>query len=63
MICLRLEYAALVWLPSLKKDTRKLERIQRAATKIPASLRENSYEERLKRLDLTMLEKEGKEVI
>ncbi len=31
----RLENAAVVWSPRLKKDIGKLERIQRAATKLP----------------------------
>ncbi len=40
----------------MKKDIRKLERIQQAATKLPESLRDYTYEERLERLDLTTLE-------
>ncbi len=47
----------MVWSPRLKKDIRKLERIQRAATKLPESLRDYTYEERLERLDLTTLER------
>ncbi len=53
----RSEYAAVVWSPRLKKDIRKLERIQRAATKLLESLRDYTYEERLERLDLTTLER------
>ncbi len=53
----RLEYAAVVWSPRLKKDIRKLERIQRAATKLPESLRDYTYKERLERLNLTTLER------
>ena len=56
MIRPRLEYAALVWSPNKKKDIRKLERIQRAATKLPETLRELAYEERLERLGLETLE-------
>ena len=56
LICPKLEYAATVWSPGTRKHIRKLERIQRAATKIPLSLRELSYEERLERLGLTTLE-------
>ncbi len=41
----------------MKKDIRKLERIHRAATKLPESLRDFTYEERLERLDLTTLER------
>ncbi len=49
MIRPRLDYAPLVWSPKLKKDIRKLERIQRAATKLPETLREHTYEERLEK--------------
>ena len=52
----RLEYAALVWSPNLKKHIRKVESIQRAASKIPLGLRELSYEERLEALNLITLE-------
>ena len=38
----RLEYAAVLWSPHLKKDVRILERIQRVATKIPYSLENKS---------------------
>ncbi len=47
----------MVWSTRLKNDIRKLERIQRAATKLPESLRVYTYEERLERLDLTTLER------
>ena len=56
MIRPRLEYAAVVWSPNLKKDINKLERIQRDATKMIPSLRDLPYEERLLRLDLMSLE-------
>lgn len=56
MIRPRLEYAATVWSPSKKKDIKKLERIQRAATKLAPSLINKSYEERLLELNLTTLE-------
>ena len=52
----RLEYAAVVWSPNMKKDIKKLERIQRAATMTVPSLRDLPYEERLLRLDLISLE-------
>ena len=57
MIRPRLEYAALVWSPNLKKEIRKVERIQRAATKLPETLRDCTYEERLEKLGLITLEK------
>ena len=57
MIRPKLEYAAVVWSPHKKKDVRKLERIQRAATKMVPTLRDLSYEERLERLKLQTLEK------
>ena len=56
MIRSRLEYAATVWSPHTKKNIRKLERIQRAATKMVPELRDLSYEERLGELGLPTLE-------
>ena len=53
----KLEYAAVIWLPYKKKDIKKLERIQRAATIMAPSLRNLPYEERLSRLKFTTLEK------
>ncbi len=41
----------------MKKEIRKVERIQRAATKLPETLREHTYEERLEKLGLTTLER------
>ncbi len=50
-----LEYAAVVWNPHLKKHIEKLEKVQRAATRWVPSLRDLSYEERLKKLQLPTL--------
>ncbi len=47
-----LEYAAVVWNPHLKKH---IEKVQRAATRWVPSLRDLSYEERLKKLQLPTL--------
>ena len=55
-ICPRLEYAAVVWSPDAKKDTRKLERIQRVATKMVAELRELIYKDILKEMGLPTLQ-------
>ena len=41
----KLEYSAGFWSPHKKKDIRKIERIQRAATEIALSLRHLPYEE------------------
>lgn len=51
----RLEYAAVVWSPHKKKNVRKVERIQRVATKMVPSLRDRPYEERLEILNLQTL--------
>ena len=51
-----LEYASVVWNPHLQKDINKLERIQRAATRWVPELKDLSYEERLKILNLPTLE-------
>lgn len=56
MIRPRLEYAAVVWSPHLKKHINKLEKVQRAATRLIPELRGMSYEERLERLKLPSLE-------
>ncbi len=50
-----LEYGASIWSPYWKKDTLKLESVQRRATK-NESLRGVTYDERLKILDLPLLE-------
>ena len=52
----RLEYAQVVWSPHLKKHIHKLERVQRAATRMVPSLRGLPYEERLKKMGLPTLE-------
>ena len=57
MIRPRLEYAAVIWSPHEKKHIRKLERVQRAATKMTPELQDLPYEERLARMELTTLEK------
>ena len=51
-----LEYAATVWNPYAKKDIKLLERVQQRVTKLPASVRNQSYEERLKIFNLTTLQ-------
>ena len=56
MILLKLEYVAVIWSPHKKKDIRKIEGIQRAATKMAPSLRDLLYEERFSRLKLPTLE-------
>lgn len=51
-----LEYASQFWSPFLIKDIECLERVQRRATKLIPGIRNMSYENRLKFLNLTTLE-------
>lgn len=55
MIRPKLEYAEVVWSPH-KKHIKKLERIQRMASKMVPELEGLIYEERLKEMNLTTLE-------
>jgi hypothetical protein len=52
-----LEYAVQFWSPNYIKDQNSLERVQRRATKHIPALRNSTYEERLKRLDMFSLNK------
>ena len=56
----KLEYAQVTWAPHLKKHIRKLERVQRAATKLVPSLHDKEYQERLQVLKLPSLEERRK---
>ena len=51
-----LEYGNVVWHPGYKKDVELLERVQQRATKMVPELKDLSYEERLRILDLPSLE-------
>ena len=51
-----LEYGSSAWNPYLKKDIKKIEKVQRRATKLVPQLRNKSYEMRLKMLELQTLE-------
>ena len=50
-----LDYGNLIWFPTLKKDIRAIENVQRRITKILPELSNLSYEERLQRLSLSTL--------
>ena len=52
----KLEYAAPLWNPHRKKDIRKLERVQRHATRLVPEIRDLPYNERLKRLAIPSLQ-------
>ncbi len=56
MIRPRLEYVAVVWSPHTKRNIIKLERVQRAVTKMVPELSKSTYEERLKMLEIPTLE-------
>ena len=53
----RMEFAIQAWSPYLQKDVKKLERVQRRATKLIPGLAHLTYENRLLHLNLTTLEK------
>ena len=50
-----LEYGNQVWCPYKKKDVKIIETVQRRATKLVPTLKNLSYEERLRKLDLPTL--------
>ena len=52
----RLEYAGVVWTPHKKKHIKKLERLQKMATKMVPELEGMTYEERLQAMNLPTLE-------
>ncbi len=53
------EYAVQFWTPHHVKDIAKLEAVQRRAAKMITSLRNKPYVERVARLNLFSLEKQG----
>ena len=55
-----LEYGASIWNPHQKKEIRRLERVQRRATKLVPMSRNLPYEVRLKTLDIETLEERRK---
>jgi ribonuclease P/MRP protein subunit RPP40 len=50
-----LEYCSSIWFPALVGEIKEIEKVQRRATKLVPSLKNKSYPERLKALDLTSL--------
>ncbi|MPC83150.1 hypothetical protein E2C01_077846 [Portunus trituberculatus] len=54
----RLEYVAVVWFLSPIKDIRRLEWIQKIATKIVPELNDLAYEEQLKKMELLTIQGE-----
>ena len=57
-----LEYCSVIWYPIFKTDAQEIEKVQHRATKLVHPLRNLSYNERLKSLNLTTLEYRRKRV-
>ena len=55
MVRPHLEYGSVIWNPHLKKDMDAIERVQRRATKLVPGIKNLSYEDRLKSLELPTL--------
>ena len=55
-----LEYGAAIWNPHLKRDIKKLEKVQRRATKLVPEVRSLPYASRLEALDIQSLEERRK---
>jgi ribonuclease P/MRP protein subunit RPP40 len=53
-----LQYCVQAWRPYFRKDIELMERIQRRATKLIKSLKDETYEHRLKKLYLKSMKKE-----
>ena len=51
-----LEFAISAWRPYLKRDIQVIEKVQRRATRIPTTLKDQDYNFRLDRMGLTTLE-------
>ena len=56
MVRPHLEYASCIWNPHLKFNIDSIERVQRRATKMVSSIKDLSYTDRLKKLNLETLE-------
>ena len=50
-----LEYANVIWNPQYKRQSQMIEKVQRRATKVLSKIKEFSYEERLRALNLPCL--------
>ena len=53
---LNIEYASTVWQPYLKKDIRRIENVQKRATKMVKNIKHLPYTKRLKELGLPTLQ-------
>ena len=56
MIRPKLEYTEVIWSPHKKKHVLKIEKLHRIATKMVPELKDLTYEERLKEIEISTLE-------
>ena len=63
LVCPHLEFSSCIWSLSMKYNIDAVERVQRRATNMIPALKDISYTDRLKSLNLETLNTDGREQI